>query len=245
MKRFVLGIGLVLGLLVPVAAMARPPLIPDSTGVDWSRAPEYRMVPGDRLTLNFGPSSDSPRGFLEREAVIRPDGRISVFPVGDVVAAGHTPRELEAMLVNLLAESYKAPRIVVEVVQVAGNQVHVLGEVLKPGSYPADAFLTVIQAITQAGGFKEGAAKNSVMVFHRDGARDVHVLRLAVDRRLKGGLAEGDVPLSRYDIVYVPRGAIGNITGFTQSFFGSTTQVLSTGLIGWELFNLDRVFNRP
>jgi protein involved in polysaccharide export with SLBB domain len=241
-KRFVLGLWMVMGLLVPAAAIARPPLIPDSTEVDWSRAPEYRMVPGDRLLLNFGPNSESSRGFLEREVIIRPDGRISVFPVGDVVAAGHTVRELEAMLVNLLAESYKAPRIVVEVVQVAGNQVHVLGEVMKPGSYPADAFLTVVQAITQAGGFKEGAAKNSVLVFHRNGARDVHVLRLAVDRRIKNGMAEGDVPLSRFDIVYVPRGAVGNMVAFTQSFFGSTASVLSSGLIGWELFNLDRVF---
>jgi len=198
--------------------------------------------PGDKLLLNFGPSSDAPRGFLEREAIIRPDGRISVFPVGDVVAAGHTSRELEATLVSLLAESYKSPRIVVEVTGIAGNQVHVLGEVMKPGSYPAEAFLTVIQAITAAGGFKEGAARNSVMVFHRDGSRDVYVARLAVDHRLKNGMAEGDVPLSRFDIVYVPRGAIGNMVAFTQSFFGSTSSILSSGLIGWELFNLDRVF---
>jgi protein involved in polysaccharide export with SLBB domain len=237
------GLFMVVCLFLPAAAMARVvPPVPDSVGMDWSRAPEYRLVPGDKLTLNFGPSSDAPRGFLEREAIIRPDGRISVFPVGDVVAAGHTSRELEATLVNLLAESYKAPRIVVEVTGVAGNQVHVLGEVMKPGSYPAEAFLTVIQAITAAGGFKEGAAKNSVMVFHRDGSRDVYVARLAVDHRLKSGMAEGDVPLSRFDIVYVPRGAIGNMVAFTQSFFGSTSSILSSGLIGWELFNLDRVF---
>lgn len=238
-----LGLFMVACLLLPAAAMARvAPPIPDSVEMDWSRAPEYRLVPGDKLILNFGPSSEAPRGFLEREVMIRPDGRISVFPAGDVVAAGHTIRELEATLVSLLAESYKAPRIVVEVTGVAGNQVHVLGEVMKPGSYPAEAFLTVIQAITAAGGFKEGAAKNSVMVFHRDGSRDVYVARLAVDHRLKSGLAEGDVPLSRFDIVYVPRGAIGNMVAFTQSFFGSTSSVLSSGLIGWELFNLDRVF---
>ncbi len=238
-----LGLFMVASLLVPAAAMARvAPPVADSVEMDWSRAPEYRLVPGDKLTLNFGPSSETQRGFLEREAIIRPDGRISVFPVGDVVAAGHTARELETILVSLLAESYKAPRIVVEVTGVAGNQVHVLGEVMKPGSYPAEAFLTVIQAITAAGGFKEGAAKNSVMVFHRDGSRDVYVARLAVDRRLKSGMAEGDVPLSRFDIVYVPRGAIGNMVAFTQSFFGSTSSILSSGLIGWELFNLDRVF---
>lgn len=231
-------------LIAPVAAQAALPGVADTTGMDWSRIPEYRIVPGDKLVLNFGPSPNSPRGFLEREVVVRPDGRISVFPVGDVVAAGHTARELEDALVGLLAETFKQPRVVVEVTSIASNQVHVLGEVTRPGSYPADAFVTVLQAITEAGGFKDGAAKNSVLVFHRDGARNVFVTRLQVDHMLKSGAIQGDLPLSRFDIVYVPRTAIGNVLSFTSSFFGSSTAFLSTGLLGWELFNLDRVFVR-
>lgn len=232
-------------LIAPSALPAQPAVTAgDSTGMDWSRAAEYRMVPGDKLVLNFGPNAQTPRGFLEREVVIRPDGRITVFPVGDVIAAGHTTRELEGTLVSLLAESFRQPRVVVEVVSIAGNQIHVLGDVTKPGSYPADAFLTVLQAITMAGGFKDGAAKNSVLVFHRDGARNVSVSRLSVDRMLRNGRIEGDAPLSRFDIVYVPRGPIGNLVSFTQAFFGSTGALLSSSLLGWELFNLDRVFNR-
>lgn len=232
-------------LAVPSGLAAAPlPPTADTTGMDWSRAPEYRIVPGDKLAINFGPNPERPTGFLEREVIVRPDGRISVFPVGDVVAAGHTTRELAENLVGLLAESLRQPRVVVELVSVAANQVHVLGDVTRPGSYTADAFLTVLQAITLAGGFKEGAAKNNVLVFHRDGARDLSVTRVAVDRMLKSGRTEGDAPLSRFDIVYVPRGPIGNMTAFTQSFFQSTGSLLSSSLLGWELFNLDRVFNR-
>lgn len=233
-------------LAVPSGLQAATPSVPadSSTEMDWSRVSEYRMVPGDKLVLNFGPSPSSQRGFLEREVTVRPDGRISVFPVGDVVAAGHTARELSETLVSLLGESLRQPRVVVEVVSIAANQVHVLGDVQKPGSYSADAFLTVLQAITLAGGFKDGAAKNNVLVFHRDGARDLSVTRIAVDRMLKSGRAAGDVPLSRFDIVYVPRGPVGNVVTFTQSFFGSTSSLLSSSLLGWELFNLDRVFNR-
>lgn len=231
---------------LPVLAAPALAVFPalDSTGVDWSRAPEYRLVPGDKLVLNFGPSDRSPRGFLEREVVIRPDGRITVFPVGDVVAAGHTVRELELTLVDLMAESFKQPRVVVEVASIASNQVHVIGQVTKPGSYPAEAYLTVLQAITIAGGFANDAARNSVLVFHRDGARNVMVARLKVDRMLKQGMLEGDLPLSRFDIVFVPRSTIGNVSTFVQQFFGSTSSVLTTGLVGWELFNLDRVFTR-
>ncbi len=217
---------------------------PDSVAGDWSRAPEYRIVPGDKLTLNYGLNPASPRGFIDREVTVRPDGRITVFPVGDVVAAGRTTSELERAIVDLLAESEKAPRVVVEVTAMAGNEVHVLGEVSKPGSYPAGAYMTVLQAVTAAGGFTHGAARNSVLLFHRDGARNVWVERVAVDRMLKQGFLGGDRPVSRYDIVYVPRTAVGNLLAFTQDFFGPVGNALQTGLTGWELFNLDKVFFR-
>ena len=116
-----------------------------------------------------------------------------------------------------------------------------MGRVEKPGSYPAGPFVTVMQAITAAGGLKDDAARNSVLVFHRDGARTVSVTRVRLDRLLKGNDLE-DLPVSRFDIVYVPRSTIGNIDVFCRQFFGETAQVLSFSLLGWELFNLDRVF---
>ena len=219
--------------------------LPESLSADWSRVPEYRLVPGDQLILNYGPYITAANGFLDRPVIVRPDGRISVFPVGDVVAAGHTPRELEAALVDLLSASMKQPRVTVEVSKIAGNQVHVLGRVERPGSYPVEPFITVMQAIAQAGGFSNDAARNSVLVFHRVGAREVSVAVLALDRMLKRGSLEADLPLSRYDIVYVPRNTVGNISVFSEKLFGPTTTALSGVLVGWELFNLDRVFRAP
>ena len=113
-----------------------------TTAEDWSLVPEYRIVPGDKLILNFGPAPGSTTDML-REARVRPDGRISVFPVGDVVAAGRTIRELEAALVELLAAELKEPRVTLELEEVAGNQVHVLGQVASPGSYKAGPFMTL------------------------------------------------------------------------------------------------------
>jgi protein involved in polysaccharide export with SLBB domain len=227
--------------LVPVALGApAPPTSADSTAMDWSQAPEYRIVPGDMLMLNFGREASGED--RTKPSRVRPDGRISVFPIGDVVAAGRSPRELEAALVDLLAAEFKAPRVTVEVTEVAGNQVHVIGRVKVPGSIPVGPFTTVIEAITKAGGFEDDAARNSVIVFHRDGARTVKVMRLKVDRDLKRGRLEADMPLSRFDIVYVPRSTIGNINVFSRQFFGEQLQVMNFALVGWELFNLDRVF---
>lgn len=226
-----------LALLVAVPAFAAQA---DSTGIDWSRVPEYRLVPGDKISVNMGPRAD---GILDqvREQKVRPDGRITVYPVGDVVAAGLTPMELQKNLVALLSADLRMPRVTVEVVEPAGNVVHVLGRVDKPGSYPAGPFVTVMQVITAAGGLKDDAARNSVLVFHRDGARTVSVTRVRLDRLLKGSDLE-DIPVSKFDIVFVPRSAIGNVGVFVTQFFGQTSQALSSALLGWELFNLDRVF---
>jgi polysaccharide export outer membrane protein len=215
---------------------------PDSVNADWNLVPEYRLVPGDELVLNFGPRESAPNGFLDRTVVVRPDGRISVFPVGDVVAAGRTPRELEAALVDLLSADFKQPRVTVEVAKIAGNVVHVLGRVERPGSYPAEPFITVSQAITAAGGFSDDAARNSVLVIHRVGAREASVAVIAVDQMLKRGSLVADLPLSRFDIVFVPRNTVGNIGVFVTQIFGPFSTGFSTILMGWELFHLDRVY---
>jgi polysaccharide export outer membrane protein len=227
----------------PAPARAADDAMGDSLGMDWSRVPEYRLVPGDELGLNFGPQGD-PAGPTQvaRRQRIRPDGRISVFPVGDVVAAGRTVAELESELVQLLGAELKRPRVTIEVTEVAGNEVHVLGRVESPGSFKAGPYMTVSQAVARAGGFKDDAASNSVLVFHRDGARTARVMRLRLGDALKKGRLEADLPLGRFDIVYVPRSAIGNLNVFTKQFFAENLSVLNFALVGWELFNLDRVF---
>lgn len=233
----------VLGFVCAAHAVARAdtPIAPnDTTGMDWSRVPEYRIVPGDMLQIDFGPNEQSGQDDVH-ETKVRPDGRITVYPLGDVVAAGFTPAELQKNLVALLSSDLKNPRVTVGVTQVAGNAVHVLGRVEKPGSYEAGPFVTVMQAITQAGGFKDDAARNSVLVFHRDGARTVRVTRVRADRVMKGDdLA--DVPIGRFDIVFVPRSSVGNVTVFVQQLLASAQPLISSSLVGWELFNLDRVF---
>lgn len=213
----------------------------DSSAMDWSRVPEYRLVPGDVLRFNFGP----PAGFtgdVIRESKIRIDGRVSVFPVGDVIAAGRTVKELQTAVIELMSAEYRFPRVTVEVFEPAGNRVHVLGRVKIPGSYPALPFMTVSQAVAAASGFEDDASRNAVLVFHRDGASSVRVERVELDKALKRADLDADPVLSRFDIVYVPRSGIGNLEVFTRQFFGSTGLALQSAIAGWELFNLDRVF---
>lgn len=213
----------------------------DTLETDWSTAPEYRIVPGDELLLNFGPIEASPVDKV-REVKVRPDGRISVFPVGDVVAAGRTPREVEASLRDLLSAELKNPRVTVEVKTVAGNLVHVIGRVKQPGSFPVTPFMTVIQAISQAGGFEDDASRNSILLIRRNGARTVAVERIKLSDAMRRGDFTTDPMLSRFDLVVVPRSTIGNINVFVRQFFTENNQALNGVLLGWELFNLERVY---
>lgn len=230
----------VLAALHPGLARAADPNVADTVGMDWSRVPEYRMVPGDRLSIDMGPKPDPSQEYL-REVTIRPDGRITIYPVGDVVAAGLTPMELQKSLIAMLSSELRLPRATVELVSSAANQVHVLGRVQRPGAVPAMPFMTVSQAVTAGGGFMDDAARNSVLLIHREGARTVRVTRIRLDRTLKG-LSYVDPPLSRFDIVYVPRNTVGNMSLFLRQFFDGISLATSTALTGWELFNLDRVF---
>lgn len=97
-----------------------PVMAQDTTGMDWSRVQEYRIVPGDKLSINFGPRPDGLEDTV-RETTVRPDGRITVYPVGDVIAAGLTPMDLQRSLLALLSADLKQPRVTVEVAESAGN----------------------------------------------------------------------------------------------------------------------------
>ncbi|MCC6349737.1 MAG: polysaccharide biosynthesis/export family protein [Candidatus Eisenbacteria bacterium] len=232
--------------LVGILALAagRPALAQqveaDSLAMDWSRVPEYRIVPGDKLVLDLGPRADAPIN-NRIEQVVRPDGRITVYPIGDVVAAGLTPMDLQRSVTSLLSADLRSPRVTVELSATTTNLVHVLGRVTRPGPVPAGPFITVSQAIAGAGGFSDDAARNSVVIIHRNGANSVRVARLRMDRVLKGEDLV-DPPLSRFDIVYVPRSSVGNLSVFMKQFFEPLAPIMDTAMKGWELFNLDRVY---
>jgi polysaccharide export outer membrane protein len=208
--------------------------------MDWSRVPEYRIVPGDRLSIDMGPKPDPSQEYLH-EVTVRLDGRITIYPVGDVVAAGLTPMELQKSLIATLSADLRLPRATVEVVSTAASQVHVLGRVNRAGAVPVLPFMTVSQAIAAGGGFTDDASRNSVLLIHREGARTVRVTRIRLDRTLKGQSFD-DPPVSRFDIIYVPRSTVGNMALFTRSFFDGLYTATNTAMLGWEMFNLDRVF---
>ena len=121
--------------------------------------PEYRIGGGDKLQINVYKEAD-----LTQSLQVRPDGRITLPLVGDIAAAGQTPMQLQRKLTESLREFVANPVVTVMVVEVADRVVYVMGEVNTPGAVPLKGPMTVLQALAVAGGFKDFAKGDTVVV---------------------------------------------------------------------------------
>ena len=125
--------------------------------------PEYYIGPEDVLEIIVWRNAD-----LSKVVTVRPDGRISLPLLGDIDAIGLTPTQLTTNIVNKLKQYKETPTVSVILQQVNSYGIYVLGEVAKPGRLFLKSKTTVLQAITNAGGFTPTAARNKIVVFRWD-----------------------------------------------------------------------------
>ncbi len=121
---------------------------------------EYVIGAEDVLDITVWRNPD-----LSRQVQVRPDGRISMPIIRDVVAVGKTPTQLADELTNKLKEYVQNPVVAVTLKDVNSSNIFLLGEVAHPGKYPLKSKTTLLQGITIAGGFKETAARNQIVIF--------------------------------------------------------------------------------
>jgi polysaccharide export outer membrane protein len=139
---------------------------------------------------------------LSATVPVRPDGKISLPMVGELPALGHTASELAQEVKQRLTPWVPEPVVTVMVKEVRAARFFVLGEVAHPGAFPLTGKLTVLEAVSLAGGATEFAHKRRMVVIrprHGGGAE-----RLAVDF---GGVLSGKrepLPLAPGDTVYLP-----------------------------------------
>jgi polysaccharide export outer membrane protein len=114
-----------------------------------------------------------------------------------------TPRELVGELKNRLADGYlKNPHVTVVVKEQATRKIFVLGEVARPGTLPYENGMTIIQAISTAGGFTKLAAGNRVGVTRMDANNKEQKFTVPVT-----DIGNGEAPnfeLFPGDIIFVP-----------------------------------------
>lgn len=137
-------------------------LIPDAVSAsqqDEKSSDQYIIGAGDVLDVAVYGESD-----ISRTVFVRIDGRISLPLAGEVKAAGSTPTELDERITEKLEQFLEEPEVTVIVEESRSKVYYMVGQVANPGEYTITRQITVLQAISRAGGFSEWAKKDRIMV---------------------------------------------------------------------------------
>ena len=184
-------------------AAALPPgaggnTIPKPAGA-LGRDDDYLIGEGDVLQVSvYGePTASVPA------ATVRPDGKISIPLVKDVLVAGLTPAKVEASIQEQLSKSIRAPDVTVIVSQINSKKIFLTGAVKREGPLKYTYRMTVLQAISEAGGLTDYAKRKRIYILHNDSGRQ---FRLPFDYTavLKGEHMEQNIVLAPGDTIVVP-----------------------------------------
>ncbi len=179
----------------------------------FQKPPEYRMQPGDEMDIKFFFNPE-----FDQTVFVRPDGKISLPVVDDVQAAGLTPSELDTLLTQIYGQELRKPMVTVIVKTFTGRQVFVGGEVGKPGVIQLVGRMTALQAVINAGGFRDTAKREATLVI-RNGTTDAPIpIRVDLEDSIDGETTLGDIQLQPFDIVYVPKTWIANANLFVKQY---------------------------
>jgi polysaccharide export outer membrane protein len=140
---------------------------------------------------------------LTRSLQVRPDGKISMPLVGDVQAAGLTPGQLAQSVSEKLKKYLTAPQVTVILTQINSQRVYVTGEVTRPGAYPVLPGMTILQAISSAGGLTQFANGKKIFLM-RDENHIQTKYPFSYKEVLDGRKAEENRPVKAGDTIVVP-----------------------------------------
>lgn len=186
---------------------------------------EYRIQVGDQLDIKFFYNPE-----LNEQVTVRPDGRISLQLVREIIASDLTPAQLTDLLTQKYAPNLQRPEITVIVRSFGSQRVYVDGEVAKPGIVPLVGFVTVLQAISQAGGLKDAARRGEVIVIRHGTANKPIALTVNIEKVIDGTDMRQDIPLKPFDIVYVPKSPIANVNVWVDQYIRKNLPIsISTG----------------
>ncbi|MGA3131158.1 MAG: polysaccharide biosynthesis/export family protein [Terracidiphilus sp.] len=178
---------------------ATTPAVPPATATPATLAPPpaaandtYVIGPNDVLTVTVWKETT-----LSGSVLVRPDGMISIPLVGDIQAAGLTPLRLADQITTSLKKFVQDPNVSVVVSSIHSKVVYLIGEVGKTGPIEMSPDMTLLEAISSAGGLSEFANKKKIYILRDQGGKreriPVHYKEaLAGNRALDLELKPGD-----------------------------------------------------
>jgi polysaccharide export outer membrane protein len=199
---------------------------------------EYIIAIGDELDVVFLYHKD----LTMEKLIVRSDGRISLPYVGDVMAAGYRPMQLDSVLTDHFAEILRDPNLSVIVRTSAEKKVYVLGEVGNPGGYPFDTNVSLLQAVALAKGVRRSGMADHTVVIRREGVTRIIGVEVDMNAIMKGEALHQDFMLRNNDIVFIPKKRLYSVRDFMEAVNMIISPPIQAYLRGWEIANVDAVY---
>ena len=205
MKRVIFGIFALalVGALVSACSSTPKALDPTNTTTPAS-AGEYIIGPGDTLSIFVYQAADLSVTALP----VRPDGRISVPLVPDMMAAGKTPTQLGEDIAEKLKKYVKDQTVTMMMHSFIGpfdRQVRVIGEAADPMAIPYRDHLTVLDVMIEAKGLTKYAAGNRSVIVRRGANGQQDIIHIKLSSLLKDGDVSQNVEMKPGDTLIIPQ----------------------------------------
>jgi polysaccharide export outer membrane protein len=155
----------------------------------------YSIGPADVLQISVWKEPE-----LSREATVRLDGVVTIPLLGDTPAAGKTPNELAEDISKKLAKFIEKPRVSVGIAQANSSRIYIIGQMVRSGEFPLSRRMTVLQGLALAGGFKEFAKTENIVIVRQD----LTVVPVNYKRIADGKDMSQNVALTAGDTIVVP-----------------------------------------
>lgn len=201
MHRTSFGTAGLIAVLVVTGCSSAPPL-PPAPPASALPSREYIIGPGDKLNVFVWRNPE-----LSVVVDVRPDGRLSIPLVEDVVAIGKTPTQLARELEQRLAKYIKEPVVTVIAQGFVGpfnEQVRVIGEAAQPRALPYRTDMTVLDAMIEVGGLTRYAAGNKAVIV-RTVAGKQYTYGVHLDSLINDGDVNSNVALQPGDVLIIPQ----------------------------------------
>ncbi len=158
----------------------------------------YKLNQGDMLQISvWGEES------LQKEVKILPDGSISFPLAGRVEVANTSSTEVEKRITEKLKTYLPDPQVTVVVSNIEGNRAYIIGKVQKPGPILLTGPMTILQALSLAGGLDKFADLDSIKILRGLGKAQ-KVISVNYDKLIQGQSLESNILLNTGDTILVP-----------------------------------------
>jgi len=169
-----------------------------TTAQDTPNNKEYKIGPQDVLRIDVWKEPE-----ITRAVPVRPDGKITLPLLNDIQAAGLTPMELAQVIRDGLKKYINEPKVAVSVEEINSRRIYVTGAVTRPGAFALLPNMTVLQALTSAGGFTQFARIKNIYVLRMEGEKQLK-LQFNYKEVISGKKSTDNIQLLAGDTIVVP-----------------------------------------